>query len=68
MNLKLINYHQYLKFLVILNIDDNVMPAKQTSEHVSKGIMYNKNFNINKNKIENLELFDYIRKHFNKYK
>jgi hypothetical protein len=52
---------------IILNIPNNVMPGKSTSEHVSKGVMYNKNFNINKNKIENIELFDYIRKHFNKY-
>ena len=50
---------------IILNILNNVMPGKSTSEHVSNGVMYNKKFNIHKNKIENIELFGYIRKHFN---
>ena len=53
---------------IILNILNNVMPGKSTSEHVSKGVMYNKNFNIDKNKIENIQLFEYIRKHFDKNK
>ena len=49
---------------VILKILNNVIPGKSTSEHVSDGVMYNKNFYITKNKIENIELFDYIRNHF----
>ena len=55
-------------FPTILSILNNVMPGKSTSEHISRGVMFNKNFNINKNKIENLKLFDYIHKYFNKNK
>ena len=50
---------------IITNILDGVIPGKSTSEHVSKGILYYKNFKINKNRIENVELFNYILKHFN---
>ncbi len=43
---------------------DNVNFMKSTSEHVNTGILYLKSFKINKNRIQNLEVYKYIIKHF----
>mgnify|MGYP001297884783 CR=1 FL=1 len=43
---------------------DNVNFMKSTSEHVNTGILYLKSFKINKNRIQNLEVYKYIIKNF----